>query len=72
MSAKPTAKPTRTTQTIEVHTVVVPGKTDKDPVQRYHFTSHPTQVAADGVIYIPLSIFDQKRWVDETAQKEEA
>lgn len=63
-AAKPVQKPTRTTRMIEVHTVVVPGKTEKDPAQRYHFTSHDTQVTADGVIYIPLSIFDLKRWAD--------
>ncbi len=62
--------PIRTSKTIEVHTVVVPGKSEKDPAQRYHFTSRETQVVADGVIYIPLSIFDQKRWIDDIAPKE--
>lgn len=55
-------KAERTSKMIEVFTVVVPGKTDKDPAQRYNFTSHDSQVAADGVIYIPLSTFDQARW----------
>jgi len=55
---------TRTSKTIEVFTVVVPGKTEKDPAQRFNFTSHPTQVTADGVIYIPLSTFDQVRWAE--------
>lgn len=62
--------PIRTSKTIEVFTIVVPGKTEKDPAQRYNFTSHNTQVTADGVIYIPLSIFDQKRWIDGTEPKE--
>jgi hypothetical protein len=55
---------TKTSKTIEVFTIVVPGKTDKDPVQRYNFTSHDTQVTADGAIYIPLSTFDQARWAE--------
>jgi hypothetical protein len=42
----------------------VPGKTDKDPSQRYHFTSHEKQVVTDGVIYVPLSMFDQARWAE--------
>ena len=63
----------RTTQTVEVFTVVVPGKTgktdktgkiDKDPDQRYHFTSHKSQVTMDGIQYIPLSLFDQARWAE--------
>ncbi len=54
----------RTSKMIEVFTVVVPGKSDKDMPQRYNFTSHPTQVTADGVIYIPLSTFDQARWAE--------
>lgn len=53
---------TKTSKTIEVFTIVVPGKTDKEPAQRYNFTSNETQVVADGVIYIPLSTFDQARW----------
>ena len=55
---------TRTTKTVEVFTVIVPGKTDKDPIQRYHFTSHKSQVTIDGIQYIPLSIFDQARWAE--------
>lgn len=55
-------EPVKTSKMIEVFTIVVPGKTDKDPAQRYNFTSHDTQVIADGVIYIPLSTFDQARW----------
>ena len=65
--SKPKAEKPRivkTSRTIEVFTVTVPGKTEKDPAQRYNFTSHDTQVTADGVIYIPLSTFDQKRWAD--------
>lgn len=61
---------TKEAKTIEVFTITVPGKTEKDPVQRYNFTSHDTQVAVDGVIYIPLSIFDQKRWADLIGVKE--
>lgn len=53
---------TKTSRMIEVFTVTVPGKTEKDPVQRYNFTSHDKQVVTDGVIYIPLSLFDQARW----------
>jgi hypothetical protein len=53
---------TKTSKMIEVFTVTVPGKTDKDPTQRYHFTSNDSQVVTDGVIYIPLSTFDQARW----------
>jgi len=53
---------TKTSKTLEVFTVVVPGKTETDPVQRYHFTSHDSPVTVDGVQYIPLSIFDQEKW----------
>jgi hypothetical protein len=55
---------TKVSKTIEVFTITVPGKTDKDPAQRYHFTSHEKQVVTDGVIYIPLSMFDQARWAE--------
>lgn len=55
---------TKTSKMIEVFTIVVPGKTDKDPAQRYNFTSNETQVLADGVIYVPLSMFDQARWAE--------
>ena len=55
---------TKVSKTLEVFTITVPGKTDKDPTQRYNFTSHDTQVVTDGVIYIPLSTFDQARWAE--------
>ena len=55
---------TKVSKMIEVFTVTVPGKSEKDPSHRYHFTTNDTQVVSDGVIYIPLSLFDQARWAE--------
>jgi hypothetical protein len=56
--------PTKVVKTIEVFTVTVPGKSADDPTKRYNFTSHDSQVTADGIVYIPLSTFDQARWAE--------
>lgn len=53
----------RVERTVRLIDVTV-AKTEQDPERRLYFTTHDSPVTVDGRQYIPISIFDQAKWLE--------
>lgn len=61
---KPLPEVTREETIVRLVKVTV-AKTEQDPQRVMFFTTHDSPVTVDGHQYIPISIFDQAKWLPE-------